>query len=326
MVRTEVLRGHAAVWLENDQLQALVLPNKGADVYRLIHRPSGVDFLYKTRLGLVPPSADRPLDVVEDYEGGWQELFPNTGDACEYRGVALPVHGEVAVLPWAYEVLPEEDASVRFWVETRRTPFRLERWMRLCPGRPKLDIEETVTHLGDAPIDFVWGHHIVLGGTFLEAGCRYETTAHTIIVPDQPKETAHARLAPGQRSGWPMAKARRAGETIDLSRIPGPEARSHDEVYLTDLETGQASVHNARLGLTFQLEWDLTIFGCLVMWQPFGGIDVPPWDGSYGVGFEPWTTDGNLASALARGKALRLAAGESLSTHLTINITEHMKS
>ena len=76
MVRTGALRGHTAVWLENEQLQVVVLPNKGADVYQLIHRPSGVDFLYKTRLGLVPPSADRPLDVIQDYEGGWQELFP----------------------------------------------------------------------------------------------------------------------------------------------------------------------------------------------------------------------------------------------------------
>ncbi len=119
-----------------------------------------------------------------------------------------------------------------------------------------------------------------------------------------------------------MAEARTPGETIELSRIPGPEARSHDEVYLTDLEVGRASVHNPRLGLTFRLEWDSAVFGCLVMWQPFAGLEVAPWDRSYGVGFEPWTTDGNLASAMAKGKALRLAAGASLSTHLSIAITE----
>jgi len=322
MVWTGTLNGHAMVWLENERLQVSVLPNKGADVYGMVHRPSGVDFLYKTRPGLVPPSGRPPVDAIEGYEGGWQELFPNTGDACEYRGVTLPVHGEAALLPWASEVLPAEEAGVRLWVETRQTPFRLERWMRLCPGRAELDIEEKVSNLGDVAQDFVWGHHIVLGGSFLEEGCRYATTARTIVVPADPKEPARARLAPGHRSAWPLAKARPPAETIDLSRIPGPGVRSHDEVYLTDLAAGRASVHNPRLGLTFGLEWDAAIFGCLVMWQPFGGLDMAPWDGSYGVGIEPWTMDGNLKSALASGKALRLAAGASLSTQLKIAITE----
>jgi galactose mutarotase-like enzyme len=322
MYRTGILGGHAAVWLENEHLQVSILPGKGADVYELIHRPTGVDCLYKTVPGLMRPGDRPPVEMIENYEGGWQELFPNTGDACEYRGVTLPVHGEVALLPWEFDVLcdDETETTVRFWVRTRQTPFRLERRMGLRPGHATLEIEEIVTNLALVEVDFVWGHHIVLGGSFLEAGCQYRTAARTIIVPDRPKEAARARLAPGQRAAWPLARSRTPGETIDLSSIPGPEIRSHDEIYLTDLEAGEASVYNPRLGLTFRLSWDAAIFGCLVMWQPFGGLDLAPWAGSYGVGIEPWTACANLAEALAQGKALRLGPGESLSTTLKVAV------
>ncbi len=62
-----------------------------------------------------------------------------------------------------------------------------------------------------------------------------------------------ARLEPGQREPWPQARLRRGG-TADLTVVPGPEEESHDDVYLTDLVGGWASVENPRLGLTFRLE------------------------------------------------------------------------
>jgi len=228
------------------------------------------------------------------------------------------------LLPWAFDVLRDDETgtTIRLWVETRLMPFRLERHMHLFPVRAVLEIEESVSNLAQTPVEFVWGHHIVLGGTFLETGCRYTTAARTIVVPDRPKEPARARLAPGQRSAWPLAQSRAPGETIDLGVIPGPQICSHDEVYLTDLEAGEASVHNPRLGLTFRLRWDAEIFGCLVMWQPFGGLTVPPWDGSYGVGIEPWTTCGNLAGALTRGQAIRLGPSASVSTRLEVSLME----
>jgi len=129
-------------------------------------------------------------------------------------------------------------------------------------------------------------------------------------------------LAPGQRPPWPWALAREPGEPVDLRVIPGPEVQSHDEVYLTDLDQGAVVVTNPRLGLAFHLTWDARVFGCLVMWQPFGGVDVWPWADSYGVGVEPWTTPSNLAGALAAGQALRLDPDEALTTALRIKIIE----
>jgi Domain of unknown function (DUF4432) len=318
MLVKSIIQGYEALWLENDSLKVGVLPEKGADIFEFIYKPSGVDFLMKTPSGLHPHGERRPADFLENYEGGWQELFPNPGDAYEVPGITLPFHGEVALLPWEYVVErdDEQETSIRFSVRCEQMPFKLERLMRLRQGMPALEITGTVTNLAPAPAHFCWGHHIVLGGDFLEAGCSLEVPARTIVTPEEAFEPATVRLAPGQNEPWPWARGRRQGEQFDLRRIPGPEAHSHDDVYLVDLEKGAVNVVNPRLGLRFWLDWDAHIFKCLVNWQPFGGSDLPPLTGIYGVGIEPWVSRFGLAQAIEAGEALRLDAGASLSTRL----------
>ena len=99
-IRTGTLNGHRAIYLENDLLRVCILPDKGADIAELIHKPSGVDCLAKTPWGLKPPGAAPATDFLENYEGGWQEMFPSSNDACEVRGQAIPFHGETPLLPW----------------------------------------------------------------------------------------------------------------------------------------------------------------------------------------------------------------------------------
>jgi galactose mutarotase-like enzyme len=325
MLSESDIRGHSALWLENDHLRISVLPKKGADIYQFIHKPSGVEFLMKTPADLQPPGETPPVDFLDNYEGGWQELFPNPGDAYEYQGTLLPFHGEVALLPWDYTILhnDEEEASVRLVVECRHTPFRLERVMRLRQRLTFLEIEETVTNLSGTPASFSWGHHIVLGGDFLEDGCLLDLPARTIKTPAEPYEPATARLAPGQAELWPVARGRNPGETYDLTHIPGPETHSHDDVYLTDIEMGILRVANPRLGLQFWLDWNATLFRCVVNWQPFGGADTPPLTGIYGVGIEPWATCLGLTQAIEQGKALTLDPGESLHARLLAGVDEY---
>jgi hypothetical protein len=86
MITLENLNGHTCLWMENDDLKLAVLPRKGADLAEFIHKPSGIQFLMKTPAGLRPPGGNPPVDFLENYEGGWQELFPNANESCEYRG------------------------------------------------------------------------------------------------------------------------------------------------------------------------------------------------------------------------------------------------
>lgn len=307
-----LIAGWRTLTLENGALRVTILPDKGADVYELVDLVSGIDPLFKAPWGLQPPgSAPREgsgeLEFLWNYEGTWQELFPNVNGAATYRGETVPFHGEVATLPW--DVAAEGDA-LRCSVRCRVTPFRLERLMRLDGGR--LVLEERVTNESDDPAPFVWGHHCVLGPPFLEAGCLLHVPAGVVETLDELWEQT-ARLEPAQRETWPHARLRTGG-TVDLSVVPGPEERSHDDVYLGDLEGGWATVENPRLGLSFRLEWDPAVFRRVIVWQPYGGAREQPLGGAYALGVEPWVTSLNLEQAMAAGEAIELPGGASLDT------------
>jgi len=337
MIKFGEINGHRALWLDNDLLRISILPDKGADIYELVYLPAGVDFLMKTPSGLKPagrqsggsyPQGVSP-DFLDNYEGGWQELFPNPGDSVMYawggalqddRQVELPFHGETPLLPWQV-IAPSGDVDgleVVLGVDCVKTPFRLERRMRLFQNAAILEIDGKVTNLSDQAQYFQWGHHIVLGGNFLQAGCRLETPASEITTPDVLYEPETALLAPGQSEPWPYGLTRSGGKRADLGDIPGPEARIHDDVYLTGLRAGWVQVSNPNLQLRFRMEWDPSIFGCIVNWRPLGGADLPPLTGIYGLGIEPWTSRFSLSEAIECGAALRLERRQSLETTLRV--------
>jgi Domain of unknown function (DUF4432) len=320
-VTEAVTSGWRGLRLTTDALSVTVLPDKGADICELTDLASGVDPLFKASWGLQPPGAP-PREgsdgaaFLENYQGTWQELFPSTNDACRYGDIELPFHGEVATLPWSVSVEADNDAeiAVRFSVDCRLLPLRLERLMRLPSGSRELILDERVTNLSGETVPFVWGHHCVLGAPLVADGARLRAPAGTIITPPEPWEDT-ARLVPGQRSEWPVARLRAGGEA-DLSRVPGPEAGSHDDVYLTDLTAGCVEVGNPGLGLGFRLDWDPAVFRWIIAWSPFGGAQAMPLRGAYGLGVEPWVFGGNLEQALAEGGALSLAGHGVLETRL----------
>ena len=259
------------------------------------------------------------MEFLRNYGGGWQELLPSCNDACSYGGVQLPFHGEVATVPWAVELEAGDDAvELVGRVQCSRTPFALERRMRLERGSPVLTLRERVENVSGEAHHLVWGHHCVVGAPFLEAGCRLHAPARTIVtLPEAWEDTA--RLAPGQREPWPQALLRDGGRA-DLREVPGPEAGSHDDVFLTGLEAGDVAVENPRLGRTFRLRFDHSLFRCLCTWQPYGGAHELPLAGSYALGIEPWVAPGNLEQAVAAGEAVELAGGAALTTTLTAAI------
>jgi hypothetical protein len=317
--------GWRAITLRNGCVEVTVLPERGCEIYEFRDRSTGIDVLFKSPWGLQPPGTppregSAGMEFLHNYGGGWQELLPSCNDPCTYRGVELPFHGEVAVAPWEVSPGTSGDEAVELIgrVRCKLTPFALERRMRVERGSSALTLQERVENTSGESHQLVWGHHCVVGAPFLEAGCRLHASAAVIVtLPEAWEDTA--RLAPSQREPWPRARLAGGGQ-IDLREIPGLEAGSHDDVFLTELGEGAVAVENPRLGRTFRLRFDRSLFPWLCSWQPYGGARALPLAGSYALGIEPWVSSGNLEQAVAAGEAIELAGGAVLETTLTAAI------
>lgn len=312
-----VIAGWKAIVAGDDVLRATILPERGAEIRSLVHVPTGTELLFQAPWGLRPPARGR-TSFLERYSGGWQELFPSANEQTEYRGRTIPLHGEVALLQWECE---EADSSLRCTVRCQRTPFQLVRVMRFDGG---LVLDESVTNEGNQPAHFTWGHHLVIGPPFLEPGCTVELHAGRVVTPAQIPDAA-ARLQPGTRTSWPHAKLR-SGGTVDLREVPGPECRSHDDAYVTELAEGVAVVNGSRLRL--QLTFDHTIFRWLALWQAYGApwrpgeeaLAVPAT--TYALGVEPWVSPLPLGDAVTAREAVELGPGEVFNTTLRVDVDE----
>jgi len=191
------------------------------------------------------PSVQLPEGPFHDlYEGGWQELLPGAGGLTPqpYAGSLVGLHGEVALYPWKCD-LEVDSASVvraRLSVETLRAPFRLEKWLTLRRGEPRLIIDERLTNLGDEECPFMWGHHVVFGAPFLSADCTIDVPADRVLTPltegDAPFQPT-SRLPSNREFAWPDAETI-GGATVDLSKVPDPSIRTADLAYLTGLREG----------------------------------------------------------------------------------------
>ncbi len=251
--------------------------------------------------------------------GGRSSSHPRATRAC--TGVARYLStGRWRRRAWDYEIVidDEDELAVNFQVVCSQLPLSVDRLIRLVRNSPTIAIEETISNESEEQVQFVWGHHCVLGPPFIEPGCQLDVPAGRIVTPEALWEES-ARLLPGQRSRWPMAVDRQ-GELVDLSTVSGPEAGSHDDVYLTELSGGWISVHNPRLDLVFTMRFDHELFRCVVSWQPFGGATAMPLKDCYGLGVEPWTSLCNLEHSVRSGAATELSGGASLETVLTVTV------
>jgi len=167
------------LYLENDLLKVGILIDKGADIFEFIYKPANIDFMWKTRLGVRSPQSFVPTvstnlgAFLDYYEGGWQELFPNADEPCIYKGAALGLHGEVCLMRWNFEVIQNTSnlIEIKLSTSTYRTPFYLEKTIRLRSGIPVLEFEQTITNEGGEEMDFMWGQHPAIGNPFLDNNC-----------------------------------------------------------------------------------------------------------------------------------------------------------
>ena len=315
-----------AVVLENELLQVLVLPQKGAEIYSIRYKPLDIDPLLHYRALQTPNAYPSTLPMADGafadvYDGGWQVMFPSGGGANSALGTSFGRHGEAALLSWNWQIVEDkpERVCVRFFVTMQRTPFLYERFLRLESGKADLVFEEKITNLGGETLPYMWGHHPAFGTPFLDGSCVLDVSG--AVVESLVNGGPAARVADGIRQTWPLVEGKN-GEKLDLRYIPENGQHTMDMLFLTDLEQGWYALTNRSLGLGFALIWELEHFPVLWVWQEFGGSKGYPWyANTYALGLEPCTNystgegDG-LAGCIKTGAAPLLEPGETRSTCL----------
>jgi galactose mutarotase-like enzyme len=326
VTETVVGRSLRAVVLENDWLSSTVVLDQGADILTLVYVPKGIDVLWKPPRpprdpGVGPtPSGDSFALWLAHYRGGWQTIFPNFGQAVEYKEALLDFHGEAARIPWQLEAVDDEGEQIRLTVGVRllKSPFRIQRVMALAAHQPQLTISETITNEGPEPMECMWGHHPTFGAPFLSSECVIDTGARAIESDDSYNVSGND-LPLGQTWAWPQVNNRQ-GNAVDLSRPPAPGSGYSRVLFLKDFQESWYAITNPTLGFGVGVVWDGALFPYACFWQESGGVRQHPFYGAaYATAIEPnssYPGQGLRAAIQKTGTQLTFEPGQSLTLKL----------
>jgi hypothetical protein len=326
--RHSTYKGMRTLVMQNEYIRMSILLDKGSDIFELLYKPKDVDFLWRSPIGIKPPesvpSIAHPQGVFMDqYHGGWQELFPSASGPSYYRDAHLGMHGEVATCPWDVKVLIDEPevVEVLFTVKTLRTPFVLEKRVRLEAGQPIIFFRERIFNVGKVGMHYMWGHHPSFGAPFLGDDCILDLPPCEIITSERQSETS--RLPAGKCFVWPYATDVQ-DRRVDLRQIPGQGSSFSDMFYATTFAEGWFALTNRRLGVGIGMVWPPEDFSQLWIWQEFGGTTNYPWYGNaYTMAVEPFssrpgTGAEGLNEAIQNGTAEWIEAGGEGSKELKV--------
>jgi len=324
---TILASGHRAVILENSSISVTLLPEKGAEIHSLVYKPSAMDVLWKSPWGLAPRGCgagygggNTEAAWMDQYAGGWQEIFPNGGDECVYKNATLNFHGEASIQAWDYAVQRRDSsrAAVEFTLALRRSPFRIRRTVIVERNTAGLQIRESIVNHGEEDLHYIWGHHPALGDPFLAGDCVLWVPAHTFRNHNL-EISPSTRISAGAIGCWPLVEGK-DGRPVDLSQIPASaEVRLTEFGYICDLEDGWYAITSSQHGFGFGLAWPRDVFPYLWFWQELRGSFGYPWYGrSRVMAVEPFSSipGTGLANAIQAGTAPLLHAGEKVEANL----------
>lgn len=322
--------GLQAICIENKFLCIVVVPDKGADIIKLLYKPLDIDFMWKSPLGFINPKKmiqtnnTSTGNFLDYYEGGWQDIFPNGGPSGSYMGAEFGLHGEVSLLPWNYQIIveSEEKSIVKFWVKTVRYPFKLEKKLTIYHDKPLLRLDFKLTNESPVKLPYLFGEHIAIGQPFLDDSCIINMEANTIRVSEN-EDAIDKNLKPGSCHKWPFITTK-LGAKVDVSRIPAPGSNIKKLLFIEELLGSGYSIFNQNLGLSFKVKWDTEIMPYVWYWLETGGTRGYPWFGrTYNIALEPFNTAyPGINETINKKRAYFLEQNKEIEFYLEVSVKE----
>ena len=315
--------------LENAKIKVAVALGKGADIVELVYKPMDVDCMWHSFNPLggadhLPTVAASGGSFLDAYSGGWQDLCPTYGAPAHYHGGQVGIHGEACLYPWDCKVITDEVDCVEVLLSVRlqRSPFRIEKRLKVCGDSPILHMHEVIVNESGVSQEFMWGQHPAFGAPFLDDSVRLFLDGEPDVEVPQSVVIHHTPFERAVSGKWPCLPGK-GGRMMDLSRAYAPEDKLYMEYCVSNLKEGRYDLVNQNLGLGVRMTWDKTICPCLWVWGLYRGIDEYPWYGrAYVMAVEPWSTYPSSYDDAKEngGRLLNLAPGEKLETDLSCEL------
>jgi hypothetical protein len=294
--------GLTCVRIENELLAVDILPQRGANIFRVIDKATDTDVLWKSPR-VAPHLAALHSDFDDHWAGGWDDAFPGGRASRNRYGDLIPYMGEVWTqhATWHVDATGSDEVTVTTSVVTPITPARFVKTLSIRTGQPTISLSYEITNIGYLPFDYNWGIHPSLA---VRPSWRFDIPATHGIVDEAGGELLGVT---GQRYDWPHLNG------LDLRDAMGPEKGAFALHYLTGLTAGWVAATDRASRRGFGLCFDRKLFPVVWFCLVYGG-----WRGYYQALIEPWTGyPSPLDEAVAARQARSLEPGERVSAEVT---------
>ena len=264
-----------AIALENAEAAIVIRPDLGARIDRLLDKRTGHDWIWH------PPGYDaaqpRTIELGASFDahwtGGWDEIFPNDAEG-EFQGRQLVDHGEFWSQSW--NLLERSETCLKLGLTCQTVPVKVEKTIRLETAQVELSYK--FENLSEQRVPFLFKQHAAIA----------IAANDEIILPDceiEPVALEFSRIIgqPG-KTKFPTAIASN-GEVVYLNRTPDRASNLQEFYYSSGLSIGQCGIKNPRSRSALMMNFDLSDFPYVWMFQSYGG-----WNDHYVLVMEPCTT------------------------------------
>lgn len=316
--------------LSTETIEVHVAPERGADIVRFIHRPSGINIFSESPTGDVTNTTsawgDSMTHWINGYPGGWQILLPNAGPERHWEGVSQGFHGEASLASWTIQEQSAQHCELETSLLT--APLRVHRTVTVIESR--LTVTDQITNLAPQPTTFRLCQHPAFGPQFLDDASYLVTTAGRFIADAENPGSMALRNATGA-----PAQVLPTGPFPHTVSLPGPGSGNSLFGALTEFvpvgeenqNTSVAFVSPTR-NLAATISWDASVFPYTWFWIEANAMPTWPWfQRLYSVAVEPANTlpgSGPGPDHYERGgPGTTLDAGKTLSSVVSISINAH---
>ncbi len=308
-------KGARAFALENDALRVTVLPEHGARIASLVHRPTGREILWWPDDLDTLPAPTYAMSYADHPAVGVDECVPTIW-ADTFRGVSLPDHGEAWSLPWGVDAT---DEAIETAVLLRRTPFALTRRLSLLDSAVRLDY--LLTNTSEEPYPALWALHPLM---------RWRPGTRVVLPPSvadvEIGSVGGQSPLPAYTAGasWPYVAAHPHNLDLAAAQLNADGAAASTKLYAGPLapDAGWAALHDAAGGFAVGFAFPTDVCTHLGLWLNRGD-----WGGYTHVALEPATGPTEfLSGAAARGAALTVPGDGSATWWVTLAVADGVAS